>query len=105
MANSITVPAPPLSPDVSAALLAFMSAQSGVLTDYNVGSQIRTLGEAIGSVVEIEEVENQALAYQAAIYGAYSAFGVTPLGATGAVGTVTFATPQQKFHWDLRRAY
>ena len=56
MANSITVPAPPLSPDVSAALLAFMSAQSGVLTDYNVGSQIRTLGEAIGSVVEIEEV-------------------------------------------------
>lgn len=95
MANSITVPAPPLSPDVSAALLAFMSAQSGVLTDYNVGSQIRTLGEAIGSVVEIEEVENQALAYQAAIYGAYSAFGVTPLGATGAVGTVTFATSFQ----------
>ena len=93
--TTITVPAPPLSPDVSAALLAFMSAQSGVLTDYNVGSQIRTLGEAIGSVVEIEEVENQALAYQAAIYGAYSAFGVTPLGATGAVGTVTFATSFQ----------
>ena len=30
--TTITVPAPPLSPDVSAALLAFMSAQSGVGT-------------------------------------------------------------------------
>jgi hypothetical protein len=69
-----------------------MQSQSGVATDYNPGSQIRTTGEALGSIVEIQAVSEQAMAFQAMVYGAYAAFGITPLGATGAVGTVTFAT-------------
>lgn len=93
MANSlITVPTPPLTPDVAASILGYMGAQSGVITDYNKGSQIRTLSQAIGSVVEVQSVENQALALQAMVYGAYAAYGIFPLPATGAVGTLTFAT-------------
>lgn len=90
--SQITVPTPPLTPDVAAAILGYMASQSGVVTDYNKGSQIRTLSQAIGSVIEVQGVENQALAFQAMVYGAFSAYGVTPIPANGAIGTLTFAT-------------
>lgn len=92
MANGITLPSPPNTPAVAASILAYMAAQSGVVTDYNKGSQIRTLSQAVGSVVEIQGVESQALAFQAAVYGAFAAFNITPFGAVGATGTATFAT-------------
>jgi len=73
-------------------MMAFMQAQSGVVTDYNKGSQIRTFGEAVGEINEEQGIINQALAYQAVIYSAYAAFGIVPLGANQATGTVTFTT-------------
>lgn len=90
--TEITTPAAPTTVDVAAQVLAWMGAQSGVVTDYNAGSQIRTWAEALGSTVEIQSVIAQALAFQAIVYGAYAAFQVYPLGATSSVGTVTFAT-------------
>ena len=92
MSDSITVSAPPTTADVSVSVLAAMSAQSGVATDFTTGSQIRTLSEAIGSVAEMEAIAAQALAFQAALYSAYYMAGITPLFATFATGTVTFST-------------
>ncbi len=87
-----TVPGAPDTSLVSATLLSYMAAQSGVISDYNDGSQIRTLSEAIGSVAEIEGVIANALATQAAVNAAYSVFGIVPATAQSSVGAVTFLT-------------
>ncbi len=92
MSNTITIPSPPNTTTVAANILAYMAAQSGVVTDYNVGSQIRTNSEAIGSVEEIQGISAQAQAFQALVYSAYSAFGVYPKTAQPATGTITFLT-------------
>jgi len=92
MANPITVAAPPTTADVAADLIAWMTAQSGVLTDSHAGSQVRTNAEATGSVVDMQGVIAQALAFQALVYAAFAAFGITPLPALSAVGVVTLTT-------------
>lgn len=92
MSNKITVPSPSSTVDVAARILAFIAAQTGVLTDLIPGSIIRTLAESIGSVISINAVEIQAQALQAILYGGYSAFNVLPLEAASSSGIMTFAT-------------
>lgn len=92
MANSITVAAPPTANAVVTAVLSSMAAQSGVITDYNKGSQIRTISEALGMIQEMQGIISSAEAFQSAVYGAMSAFGVTPDPASAAAGQVIFAT-------------
>ncbi len=92
MPNSISLPAPITMSEGAAAVLSWLAAQSGVITDYNIGSQIRTFSEALGSVSESQGVIAQALAYQAAIFSAFYIYKITPYGAISAVGTVTFST-------------
>ncbi len=92
MSNSITVASPPSTVDSTAAGLAYMAAQLGVETDYNHGSQIRTILEAAAAVGEEQGIIAQALAFQAMVYACYAAFDITPLPATPAVGAVTFST-------------
>lgn len=82
----------PTTEEVALTLIQWLFATIGIPTDYNIGSIVRTLSEAIGSVVEIEGVEAQAQALQALVYSAYSAFGISPLGALGSNGSVTFST-------------
>lgn len=89
---SPTVALSPTAVEVATDMLAQMAALSGQTTDYNPGSQVRTLAEAIGAVVEQEGVAGQALALQALAYGAMSLFGITQAQAQAATGTVTFAT-------------
>ncbi len=89
---NITVPSPPSTSDSASRLLALIAAQTGIITDLNVGSVVRTLAEAIGSVISINAVELQAMAFQALIFGGFSAFNVTPLSATPAQGILTFST-------------
>lgn len=89
---SITVAAPPTTEDVAADFLSWIGAQNLVLTDVNQGSQVRTMGEAIGSVVDTESVTVQALAFQALIYAAFAAFNVFPRGALAALTPLTFVT-------------
>ena len=91
-APAIAVAAPPSTAAVASQILALMAAESGVLTDYNPGSQIRTESEAIGSVVEQQGIWAQAQAFQALVYGAFSLFGDTPDLAVAASGTVTFSS-------------
>jgi hypothetical protein len=90
--QTITVSSPPTTAEATAIGLAYMAAASGVTTDYNIGSQVRTFFESAGEIIEEQGIIGQALAYQAIVYGAYQAFGIVPLGATSATGTVTFAT-------------
>ncbi len=87
-----TVAAPPTTAEVALQILSSMQAQSGIITDYNSGSIIRTFSEATGSVVEIEAVSAQALAFQAMVYGTWNAFGITPLPMTYAITNETFST-------------
>lgn len=89
---TLTVAAPPTTEEVAVQEMTWIAGQSGVLTDYNQGSQIRTSSESIGSVVEMESVIVQAEAFQAVVYAAWGAFNVFPLPAFSAVGTVTFLT-------------
>ena len=90
MSNSITVASPPSTVDSTAAGLAYMAAQSGVETDFNHGSQIRTILEAASAVGEEQGIIAQALAFEAMVYACYEAFDITPFAATPAVGAVTF---------------
>lgn len=92
MASSITVAAPPNTSEVAQELLAAMAAQSGVVTDYNKGSQIRTFAEAIGSVAEISGVSALAIALQVIAYGGMSIFGISPNTAVPSSGAALFAT-------------
>lgn len=86
------IPGAPTTDIVSATMLSYMAAQTGVLTDYEDGSQIRTLSESIGSVVEMESVIANALAVQAAVNSAYTVFNIVPYGATYSVGNATIST-------------
>lgn len=90
--TTITVAAPPSTNDVAAQILASMAALSGVVTDYNPGSQIRTVAESIGSIVDMQGVAASALSLQAFAYSAIAAFGITPAPASLAIGNVTFST-------------
>lgn len=90
--DTLTVAAPPTTAEVAADLLLWIGAQSGVLTDFNVGSQIRTDAEALGAVVETQSVIGQAEAFQAMVYAAWAAFNIYPMAAFAATATVTFTT-------------
>lgn len=92
MTNIPTIAAPPTTTDVASEALAVMAALSGVLTDYNAGSQVRTMVQAQGSIIEQQGVWTQAYAFQASIYGAMSAYNVTPYPAFSAAGVASFAT-------------
>ena len=87
-----TVAATPTSAQFTQDMLAVIAAESGAATDYNVGSQIRTLAESIGSVVATEGIGAQALALQTIVYSALSLFNITPSGPVPASGALTFAT-------------
>ncbi|MDE3023553.1 MAG: baseplate J/gp47 family protein [Pseudomonadota bacterium] len=89
---TITIPAPPTATSTAAGIMSWMTGQSGVVTDYNTGSQIRTLAESIGAVEEQDGVAGQAQAFQALVYSAYSAFGIYPKTASYATGNITFLT-------------
>lgn len=88
--SEISVAAPPNTNDVTSQLLTEMAALTGVLTDYNPGSVVRTLAESIGSVVEQQGISTQALALQTVAFSALSIFGIAPNQATQSVGVVTF---------------
>ncbi|MDA8248790.1 MAG: baseplate J/gp47 family protein [Rhodospirillales bacterium] len=89
---SATVAAAPTATQSAANMLALMAGLSGVVTDYNEGSQVRTLAESLASVVEAQGVSAQASTLQSMVYGAMTMFGVTASSGSAASGTVTFAT-------------
>lgn len=89
---TLTVPSPPTTAEVAADIGAWIGGQTGVITDFNVGSQVRTESEATGSVVEMQSVIAQAQAFEAMVKGAWAAFNVIPQLALQSVGTVTFTT-------------
>lgn len=92
MSSTLTTAAPPTTAEVAADELAWIAAQSGVLTDLNTGSQIRTEAEALGSVVEMQSVIAQAQAFEAIVYAAWGAFNIIPRSAIPAIVDVTFVT-------------
>ena len=92
MAYSITVASTPSTYQVAFDILASMTANSGVTSDYNKGSQIRTLSEALGSNIELEGTLAQAMAYQALLYSGMTIFNIFPKSAVSANGSVVFTT-------------
>lgn len=92
MTTAPTVAAPPSTATVALRLLANQGAQTGVTSDFNKGSQIRTLAEGIGQVSEMQGIASEALAFQVMVYGAWSAFKIVPIVATYAVTTLRFST-------------
>lgn len=90
--TAITVASPPTATDVASQILATMAAESGVLTDYNQGSQIRTIAESIGAACETQGISFQAVAFQALVYSAMSLFSILPGVANFATGQATFST-------------
>ena len=90
--NAPTVAATPSATAAAASLLTTIATLSGVVTDFNSGSQVRTQAQAIGNVVEQQGITAQALALQSIVYGAMNLFGIGQLSGTAATGLVTFAT-------------
>jgi uncharacterized phage protein gp47/JayE len=91
-ALTISVASPPTTNDVATIVLSTMAALSGVVTDFNEGSQVRTFAESVGAVAEQEGISAQALAFQALIFSAMGIFNIAPNPASQAIGTVTFST-------------
>lgn len=87
---TITLAAPPDTATIATQILSTLAAESGVATDYNIGSQVRTLSEAIGSAVDEQAAIVQALAFQAIVYAAFAAYSITPFQAVYATGFVVF---------------
>ena len=92
--SDITLPAPPTTVEVVSEILASMAALSGVVTDYNTGSQIRTQTESLGAVIEQQGIWTQAQAFQSLVYCALSLFSIFPGVATPSSGVVVFSTSQ-----------
>src|SRR6202453_4988327 len=92
MSDQVTLASPPTTAETAALMLSYATGQSGVITDANIGSQVRTLSEAFGQVAELEAVMSFALVLQGAIYGAMAAVNIFPLPATQAQGTLVFST-------------
>lgn len=90
---SPTVAAYPTTTDAALAVLALMGAQSGVLSDYNPGSIVRTQAESLGSVLELQGIAEQTTTFQTMVYGALTALGITPLAAQAATGLINLSTP------------
>ncbi len=85
------LPAPPSPETTSLVMLQNIAGLSGVVTDYNPGSQIRTLAESVGGVIEQQGVINQALAANDLIQSAWSILNISPLSAQpAACSTVVF---------------
>lgn len=91
-ANTPTVAAPPSNTDLVAQFLSTMSALSGVVTDYNTGSQIRTLLESVGNVAQQQSIWTNALAFQALMYSAMMIMGIAPYPPFQAFGEITIQT-------------
>lgn len=91
---SPTVAAVPTTQDFTSQILATTTSLSGTLTDYNKGSQIRTLAESVGSVIEQQGIWSNSLAFQVLMYGAMGVFGITPYPAFPGLGVATFSTAQ-----------
>lgn len=87
-----TVVAVPNAVDTSTNLLALIAALTGVPTDYNQGSLVRTQSDATGLVIEQQGITAQARALQSITFGAMALFGITQSPGIAATGIVTFAT-------------
>lgn len=93
MPQGITVAAPPSTMEVAQKILAGIASQSGILSDYNKGSQVRTLAEQIGSVAELNGISVLALALQLIAYSGMSIFNIVPnVSGVPATGTELFVT-------------
>lgn len=92
MTPQITVAAPPATADVLESVLAMMAALSGAPTDYNPGSQIRTMMESVGASIEQQGIGDLTLVTQGIAVGALSLFSISTAPAMQAVGVVTFST-------------
>lgn len=90
--SALSAPSPPTTAQVAVRIMASMQAGSGVVTDFNPGSNIRTYSESMGSIMEIEGISAQALVFQSMIYGTYAAFGIVPESQTYAGVSLVFAT-------------
>lgn len=80
------------TPDVVQLILSTMAAESGTVSDFNIGSQIRSQTESVGLVVESQGVWTQQLCFQVLLFSALSAFGITPALASPASGIVNIQT-------------
>ena len=92
IANSPTVAAPPSTEGAAQEALSTMAALSGQLTDYNIGSQIRTVTESMGLVIEQQGISAQATGLQVISYSAMSAFGIYPNAAVPSAVILQFST-------------
>ena len=87
-----TVAAPPTAVQAATNMLALMAGLSGVTTDYNSGSQVRTLVESVAAVLDMQGTGAVATVLQGMAYGAMGLFGITSGAATYATGSVIWAT-------------
>ena len=87
-----TVATVPGSVESATQMLSLITALSGQTTDINIGSQVRTLAEAIGAVTEEQGIAGQALALQALAYGAMSLFNIEQSQSLPASGVAIFTT-------------
>lgn len=94
MTTTPTVASPPSTATTALRLLAAQGAQTGVTSDFNKGSQVRTMAEGIGQVTEMQGISSEALAFQVMVYGAWSAFNITPISASYASVTIRFSIVQ-----------
>jgi uncharacterized phage protein gp47/JayE len=93
-ALSLTTPATPTATSIIVELLQLMAAQSGTISDFNPGSNIRTLASIMGLVMEQQNITNRVTTAQNVLSGLFSFYNLTPPSPAYATGSVTFTLPQ-----------
>ena len=87
----VTLNASPTATEAVLQILQTLAAQSGIITDANVGSQVRAFATGVGATIEQQSIATQVAMAQYAIQGAFAIFGITPISATYSSGNVTFS--------------
>jgi uncharacterized phage protein gp47/JayE len=88
--TGLNTPVPPSATALTIELLQLMSAATGTLSDYNVGSNIRTLATTLATIIEQQNITSRVLTAQNILNLLLTAYNVTVPQATNATGQETF---------------
>ena len=86
----LNTPATPTATSLLIELLQLMTGTSGVITDINPGSNIRTLASIIGMIAEQQNIANRTSVAQSILSGLFALYNIPVPVATVASGNVTF---------------
>lgn len=92
-ATGISPPVPSSATSMTIEMLQLLSAATGVATDANVGSNVRSLATTIAAIIEQQSITSKVLTAQNILNLLLTIYNITVPQATYATGSATFSLP------------